>query len=365
MNAISAEVWNKCIKIDRDYRKINKKGMTLSMLEFETKQNFPLHAKGIHHAVFKYYHARNSMWESMKKNHENSRKVKLPYKKKKYLPTGWDSQSINAQKDKNIIKLSGIKNRGQIICHVKNIPDNIVEVELVYKNKYYLAIKYKEIDNKEVVQSENPASIDIGEIHIITSIDSFGNCLIITNRKVRSLVRLKDKRMGEVKSLRSRCIKYSKQYRKYTKAIYKIKFEFDRKIMDALHKQTAKYVNWCIKNNVSITYYGDLDSVTRNKKGKMSKKLNQKLNMWRFGILVYQLNYKLLRRGIKSYKINEAYTSQTCPNCNKRNKPNNRNYYCKCGYKQHRDVVGAINILNKYGTCNLTRFAKKEYLQIC
>ena len=48
--------------------------------------------------------------------------------------------------------------------------------------------------------------------------------------------------------------------------------------------------------------------------------------------------------GIKVVKINEAYTSQTCPKCGSRKKPNNRNYTCKCGFKYHRDGVGAINI---------------------
>jgi putative transposase len=74
---------------------------------------------------------------------------------------------------------------------------------LIYKDKYYLAIKYKESDNtkENLIQSNNIASIDLGEIHAITSIDNNGNCIIITNRRVRNLIRLKDKRQGEIKSL--------------------------------------------------------------------------------------------------------------------------------------------------------------------
>ncbi|RKU34058.1 transposase, partial [Candidatus Poribacteria bacterium] len=47
----------------------------------------------------------------------------------------------------------------------------------------------------------------------------------------------------------------------------------------------------------------------------------------------------------------EAYTSQTCPSCCKRNKPQKRAYKCKCGYKYHRDGVGAMNIRQKYLGC--------------
>ncbi|MFX0072699.1 MAG: zinc ribbon domain-containing protein [Candidatus Hermodarchaeota archaeon] len=46
---------------------------------------------------------------------------------------------------------------------------------------------------------------------------------------------------------------------------------------------------------------------------------------------------------------NEAYTSSTCPICNKRVKPADRSFKCSnCGYEQDRDVVGCINILKKY-----------------
>ena len=87
--------------------------------------------------------------------------------------------------------------------------------------------------------------------------------------------------------------------------------------------------------------------------------------MWRFGILAKQLQNKLSRRGIEFIKISEAYTSQTCPSCNKLNKQKSRNYICKsCRYEQHRDIVGAINILNFNTDSKLTKYIKKEYLQI-
>jgi len=60
LNKISSDVWNYCIKIDKE----NGQKLTLSKLEFMTKNKFMLHAKGIHHIVFKYLNARKSMWAS-------------------------------------------------------------------------------------------------------------------------------------------------------------------------------------------------------------------------------------------------------------------------------------------------------------
>ncbi len=366
LNKVSADVWNNCVKLDKTYYKSNKKFMTLSMLEFANKQQFPLHAKGINHVVLKYMYNRNAMWKSIKIKHKDSKKVKLPYKEKKYFPTGWDSQAVFADYEHNKIRLTTIKDRrSKIVCDVKSIPQNIAEIELIYKDKYYLAIKYKQENNTNLIQSGNVASIDLGEIHGITSIDNNGNCVILTNRKLRSLIRLKDKRQAELQSLRSKCEKGSAKAKKYTKAIYKIKYEFDNKILDVIHKQTKLYLDWCLKHNIGKVYYGDVDTTTRNSHGKLRENTNHKLGMWRFGLLVLQLENKLSRYGIKLEKINEAYTSQTCPNCGNRRKTNNRNYKCKkCGYENHRDIVGAINIINMNTKYKISNYTNKVYLQI-
>jgi len=367
LNKISADVWNYCVKIDNKFRNENGKFMSLSKLESETKQKFSIHAKGINHVVLKYCYARSSMFKSIKAKHKNSKKVNLPYKLKNFLSTGWDYQAISPDYKKHKIELTTIRSRRKrVVCKVKSMPQNIVEIELVYKGEYYLAIKYKEEDQTNLIQSNNIASIDLGEIHAITSIDNNGNCIIITNRKVRSLIRLKDKRQAELMSKRSSCIINSKMYKKYTKAIWKIKYEFDRKINDAIHKQTNLYLNWCVKNNISKIIYGDVDNTTRNSRGKLRKNINHKLNMWRFGKIIQQLNNKLTRFGIELIKVDEYYSSQTCPHCGNKKKIFNRNYKCKkCGYKQHRDIVGAINILNDNSKYHIENYINKVYLQIC
>lgn len=369
LNNFSAEVWNYLVKADIENKNITGKNLTLSEMEEKTKKMNILHASGIHHVVFKYLHARKGMWESRKAKHENSSKVELPYKDKKYLPTGWTYQNIRTDSKKGILFLSkqmiGSKRKNPIKCHVKNIPQNIKEIELVYKDKYYLAIKYIADDNTYLIQSENVASIDLGEIHGITSINNNGNCIIITNRKIRSIIRHKDKLQGKLQSLRSKCKNGSRKSAKYTGAIYRIKYKTDRQIRDIIHKQSKRFANWCFYYGISKVYYGDLDSLTRDAHGKKSNTTNHRQNLWRYGQLIDCLQNKLSVYGIEMIKVKEYYTSQTCPSCRELNKPTKRNYVCKsCDYTQHRDIVGAINILNMNTGTTITRYAKKEYLQI-
>lgn len=59
------------------------------------------------------------------------------------------------------------------------------------------------------------------------------------------------------------------------------------------------------------------------------------------------LSYKALNAGKTVMIVNEAYTSQTCYACGKRQKMelSEREYFCSCGYSNDRDVNAALNIL--------------------
>lgn len=132
-------------------------------------------------------------------------------------------------------------------------------------------------------------------------------------------------------------------------------------------------MNWAEEHNVSQVYVGDVEGVQRNTSGKKkstpkrkrrSAKHNQRMSQWSFGLLQAYLLYKLVEKGIVLTKVDEAYTSQTCPVCNRRKKTSGRIYRCKCGYELHRDVHGARNILSKakYGEILLGEIVPPEHI---
>jgi putative transposase len=77
---------------------------------------------------------------------------------------------------------------------------------------------------------------------------------------------------------------------------------------------------------------------------RTSRKNNHSLHSWSFYRLSQYIEYKANLVGIKVEYVNPKYTSQTCPMCEVRNKAKDRTYKCGCGFKQHRDLVGAMNI---------------------
>lgn len=375
-NKYSAQVWNLLISNDISFREKKGKSMDLSGLQKLAKRSVPhITANSISYIIFKYMYTRNAMYRSIMKKHDNSKKVKLPYKEKKFFNTGWTYQSIKIYKDKNYITLARpvlYDNNGSftkqkpIKCHVRNIPDNIVEIELVYRGKLYFVIKTKQENDNVLIQSDNVAAIDLGEIHSITSIDNNQNAIIITGKKLREIKQFRNKEMGKIKSRISKCKKGSRQYKKYNKALWNLKYKTDRKILDAVHKITKYYVDYCLENNIGKVYYGDLDGCARSakKKNKGNKFVRQKLSQWSHGLIMKELENKLTRYGIELIKVKEYYTSKKCPMCGKLNNPKGRNYCCDCGYIMHRDVNGAINILNDNSNCQILKYNNLKYLRI-
>ncbi|MGC7873839.1 zinc ribbon domain-containing protein [Desulfosporosinus sp. SYSU MS00001] len=61
------------------------------------------------------------------------------------------------------------------------------------------------------------------------------------------------------------------------------------------------------------------------------------MSQWHFGRTATYLHYNLAVEGISLQKVDESYTTQTCPVCGRRKKTSSRNYKCTCGYREHRE----------------------------
>ena len=76
-------------------------------------------------------------------------------------------------------------------------------------------------------------------------------------------------------------------------------------------------------------------------------------NYWSFGKLYNLLENKCEEFSINMVMVAEDYTSMTCPICGERSRSHckDRIFVCSyCGFVEHRDIVGAQNILTK-GMC--------------
>jgi len=201
---------------------------------------------------------------------------------------------------------------------------------------------YKVAD-PEKIREGTTVAIDLGQIHLATTSDSWS----VNGRKLRAYRRYQNKIKGRLASLQSKKSKGSKAWKRLSKSKVKVLTKLKNQISDITHKATTGIVSTLQRTGVKTLVLGDLVGLREdNNNGRLR---NQENHQWNFHQVAWQLTYKAARKGMQVETQGEHYTSSTCLICGKRTKTSSRNFKCsKCGYKVHRDILGAKNILKKY-----------------
>ena len=108
-------------------------------------------------------------------------------------------------------------------------------------------------------------------------------------------------------------------------------------------------VEFATERQAGTVVIGDVRDVADGK--RLNTKSQQKISTWTHGRMRQLISYKAAAAGMAVVLVDEAYSSQTCPNpaCNHRHKPTGRVYRCPvCGLRAHRDAVGAVNLLSRH-----------------
>ncbi len=266
-------------------------------------------------------------------------KAQPPRGRRKYYRMQWKNSAIKI-KDGMLVLSNGRGTKPLIIPWKWEMP---VLVNMVHNGSEYVLHATYVINQKNQPLGDLVAAIDLGEVHPGVAHDGTA----INGRLLRSFKRQRNKTLGHFQKLRSTKTKGSLQDRKLAKAQKRQLKKLDNQINDITHKQTTLLVSILFNKGVQTVVIGDIRDIRLHGKN-LGKKSNQKIHQMSHGAYRHQLTYKAEMRGMKISLINEAYTSQDCPRCNKRTKPKGRNYKCSCGFEYHRDGVGAINILKKY-----------------
>lgn len=132
------------------------------------------------------------------------------------------------------------------------------------------------------------------------------------------------------------------QKAKHQEALARINNKEQRIMKDIDHKLSREIIKTAEKHHVKVIKMERLSNIRTTT--RTSRKNNSSLHTWSFYRLAQFIEYKARLAGIEVLYVNPAYTSQTCPNCGKRHHADDRNFVCECGFRTHRDIVGAWNI---------------------
>jgi putative transposase len=164
-------------------------------------------------------------------------------------------------------------------------------------------------------------------------------------------------RLARYQRRMSRKVKFSNNWKKVKARVQKIHTGIANARKDFLHKTTTT-----ISQNHALVCIEDLQvrNMSRSSKGsneqhgKMVKQksgLNRAILDQGWGEFRRQLDYKVSWNGGMLLAVPPHNTSRTCPCCghvSKDNRQTQAKFLCvDCGYENHADVVGAINVLER------------------
>ena len=342
----SARVWNDTINYHWNHINDNDgKWLSATELKAITKGGqYNLHSGSIQSVVEQFCDNR----KTAKILRESNPDIKYPYKTKKHFRVLWKGTG-NAPafkvKGRKIYLSNGKGNKPLKL----NLPKSLaslqpVTVQLIWRNGYWLSLTIKTKNPRSIGVGCGYVACDMGEIHAMTLTDGY-DALVISGRKLREVKQYRNKRLAELQQAMSRC--YSRRWRKLNRTKKRIMERTRRRIKDLNHKITYKAIKWCLDHNASNIAVGYLNGIAQNTKGRLPRKVRQKISQWEYHKQKQYLIDKGARVGIKVIDVSEAYTSKTCPYCGTINPTNDRSYSCSnCNLKCHRDVVGACNILS-------------------
>ena len=346
LNRLGGRIYSKTVSLA--FKTHEQKGFWLSdggLKAYLKFKQYPCQAHSVQAVIDDYCGARRSFFTNRKTNPN----AKPPNKTPKFHTFTWRSTGISYKRGK--LRLSMGLDRDPLWIKIDKKFHKVVpaEVSLVYNRttqQYEFHATYDTTPKKAKAKVGSVVAVDMGEIHPIVSFDGI-NADIYNGREIRSVVRYQNKFKSSINKALSRCVRYSRRWKKLKRVKNKNLQKLAAQLRDMRHKITSRFVSTCRERKIETIVIGDIKHIRQSI--NYGKKANQKLHQWAFSKIQNMITYKAKAVGISVDIEDEAYTSQTCPSCGHRKKPSKRNYHCgQCKWQGHRDVVGASNILTKY-----------------
>lgn len=214
--------------------------------------------------------------------------------------------------------------------------------------RWYASIQTERAVEKAICSATRDVGIDLGIVRFATLSD--GSPMAPLNSFKKHQVRLR-----RYQRAMSRKVKFSHNWQKAKRRVQGIHARIGNARRDFLHKATTtisqNHAMVCIEDlrvrNMSKSSKGSPEAPGKNVRAKSG--LNKAILDQGWFEFRRQLQYKLNWVGGRLVAVPPHHTSLACPRCDyvsARNRTSQAKFECaRCGYENHADVVGAMNIL--------------------
>jgi putative transposase len=214
--------------------------------------------------------------------------------------------------------------------------------------RWYASIQTERAVERPISSATRDVGIDLGIARFATLSDGSHVAPLNSFRRHETRLRRYQRAM-------SRKVKFSRNWHKAKRRVQAIHARIGNARRDFLHKATTtisqNHAMVCIEDlqvrNMSKSSKGSAEAPGRNVRAKSG--LNKSILDQGWFEFRRQLAYKLNWAGGRFVVVPPHYTSLTCPDCDHvsaRNRTSRAKFQCvQCGYENHADVVGALNVL--------------------
>jgi putative transposase len=216
--------------------------------------------------------------------------------------------------------------------------------------KWFVSMQTQQEVEQPLPTATGAIGIDVGIARFATLSDA--TCIAALNSFKKH-----QQRLARYQRRMSRKVRFSSNWKKAKAKVQRIHSDIACARKDFLHKATTT-----ISQNHALVCIEDLQvrNMSRSSKGtseQHGKRVKQKSGLNRsildqgWGEFRRQLEYKMAWNGGMLLAVPPHNTSRTCPCCghvSKDNRLTQAKFLCvDCGYENHADVVGAINVLER------------------
>lgn len=214
-------------------------------------------------------------------------------------------------------------------------------------DRWYISVQTE----REVEAPKHPATSDIGIDMGVTNFVAVSDGTMIP---AKQSFKEYSRKLARIQRKLSRKKKGSSNWKKAKTLVSRIHHKIGRVRQDFLHKTSTDlsknhaliFVEDLKVKNMSASAKGTIDQPGKNVKAKTG--LNRSILDQGWSEFRRQLEYKQAWRGGMVIAVPPMYTSQQCPECfsiSADNRKTQSRFLCiACGYENHADLVGAINV---------------------
>lgn len=278
--------------------------------------------------------------------------VRYPHQRKHFRTTIWKHTGIRIQGERmRLARARGLPPiEVNLPAELAGLPaDAFREARLVWdrvSRRYYWHVVVEDGRPPEPPPGSKVAAGDPGEVHPMALTDG-EEAVVISARALRAIHQYTAKRLAAIQKKQARQKKGSRRWKRLQRRKAKFLAQQKRRARDVEHKASRAVVDWAAARGIGTLALGDVRDVADGK--RLHAQSQQKVGLWSHGRQRWYITYKAAAAGIQVALVNEAYSSQTCPECGSRHKPTGRTFRCPaCGFVSPRDIVGSANILSRY-----------------